>query len=94
MGRRAGFVRPDQVAVRKGYWSVCCDDGAICDTVIARGLDVFRLLPSEFLSGNEIGAAALADQGGVFNPQQQFRVTWPADPVVDRAYADQAARAK
>ncbi|MDH3404390.1 MAG: DUF305 domain-containing protein, partial [Acidobacteriota bacterium] len=48
-------------------------------------------LPSEHLSANEIAAAALADQG-VFNPQQQLRVTWPAEPVVARAYLDQLAR--
>src|SRR5690606_10922409 len=27
------------------------------------------------------------------NPQQQFPVTWPAHPVVARAYLDQLARA-
>ncbi|MBN1237012.1 MAG: DUF305 domain-containing protein, partial [Gammaproteobacteria bacterium] len=26
------------------------------------------------------------------NPQQQFRVTWPAEPVVARAYVDQLQR--
>ena len=57
-----------------------------------RGLDVLALLPSEYLSENEIAAAALADQGGVFNPQQQFRVRWPAEPVVARAYLDQLER--
>ncbi len=34
----------------------------------------------------------MADQGGVFNPQQQFRVDWPAEPVVARAYLDQLTR--
>lgn len=59
-----------------------------------RGLDVLALVPSEYLSKNEIAAAAMADQGAVFNPQQQFRVTWPADPVVARAYLDQLERSK
>ena len=45
------------------------------------------------LSANEIAAAALADQGGAFNPQQQYPVRWPAEPVVARAYADQLKRA-
>jgi hypothetical protein len=49
-------------------------------------------VPSEYLSDNEIAAAAVADQGGVFNPQQQFPVTWPAEPVVARAYVDQLQR--
>jgi hypothetical protein len=34
----------------------------------------------------------LADQGGRFNPQQQFPVAWPAEPVVARAYVDQLRR--
>ena len=29
----------------------------------------------------------------MFNPQQQFRVNWPADPVVARAYAEQMTAA-
>jgi hypothetical protein len=29
----------------------------------------------------------------VFNAQQQFAVTWPAEPVVARAYVDQLQRA-
>ncbi|MEL6324755.1 MAG: DUF305 domain-containing protein, partial [Pseudomonadota bacterium] len=48
---------------------------------------------SDYLTENEIAAAALADQGTVFNPQQQFRVSWPAEPVVAKAYADQIERA-
>jgi len=50
------------------------------------------LLPSEHLTENEIAAATLADQGKAFNPQQQFRVTWPAEPVVALAYMDQLRR--
>ncbi len=75
-----------------GYWSTYWYDGKIYGTEIARGLDVLALVPSEHLSENEIAAANLADQGRLFNPQQQFRVTWPAEPVVARAYVDQLAR--
>ena len=75
-----------------GYWSTYFYAGRIYGTEIVRGLDVFALEPSEFLSENEIAAAALADQGNVFNPQQQFPVTWPAEPVVARAYIDQLNR--
>jgi uncharacterized protein (DUF305 family) len=75
-----------------GYWSSYWYDGKIYATEIVRGLDVFALAPSEFLTENEIAAAALADQGGRFNPQQQFRVTWPAEPAVARAYVDQLRR--
>ena len=34
----------------------------------------------------------LADQGDTFNPQQQFSVSWPAEPVVAKAYVDQLSR--
>ena len=75
-----------------GYWSSYFYRGRIYATEIARGLDVFALKPSATLSVNEIAAAALADQGGVFNPQQQYPVIWPAEPVVARAYMDQLRR--
>ena len=75
-----------------GYWSTYWYHGHIYGTEIARGLDVLKLLPSEYLSENEVAAAAIADQGERFNPQQQFRITWPAEPVVARAYIDQLKR--
>jgi len=75
-----------------GYWSTYWYDGRIYGTEIARGLDIFALVPSEYLTENEIAAAELADQGELFNPQQQFPVTWPAVPVVARAYIDQLER--
>jgi uncharacterized protein (DUF305 family) len=77
-----------------GFWSAYWYDGLIYGTEIVRGLDVLALKPSEHLSEHEIAAAAVADQGGVFNPQQQFRVDWPDDPVVARAYLDQLERGK
>ena len=55
---------------------------------------MLALLPSEHLSVSEIAAAAVANQGGVFNPQQHFRVDWPDEPVVARAYIDQLERSK
>lgn len=81
------------VMISGGYWSSYWYDGRIYGTEIARGLDVFELVPSEFLSANEIAAAALADQGAVFNPQQQYQVRWPDHPVVGLAYIDQLVRA-
>jgi hypothetical protein len=80
--------------VTGGFWSAYWYRGRIYGSEIVRGLDVLALLPSELLSANEIEAAALADQGALFNPQQQFRVTWPAEPVVARAYLDQLERSK
>lgn len=76
-----------------GYWSAYFYNGHIYGTEIVRGLDVFALTPSEHLSESEIASAGLANQGGAFNPQQQFPVRWPAEPVVARAYLDQLQRA-
>ena len=87
-----GPITEDQL-VLGGYWSVYWYDGLLYATEIIRGIDVFDLTASEFLTENEIAAAKLADQGAVFNPQQQFQVTWPAEPVVARAYIDQLVRA-
>jgi hypothetical protein len=75
-----------------GFWSVYYYRGLIYGTEIVRGLDVLALTAGEHLSENEIAAAALADQGAAFNPQQQFQVTWPAEPAVALAYLDQLGR--
>ena len=76
-----------------GFWSAYWYQGLVYGTEIVRGLDVLSLVPSEALSANEIAAAALAVTGTAFNPQQQYRVRWPAEPVVARAYQDQLLRA-
>jgi hypothetical protein len=76
-----------------GYWSAYWYNGHIYATEIARGLDVFGLTPSEFLTQNEIDAAMLV-RSTVFNAQDQARITWPASSVVGRAYVDQLTRSK
>ncbi|MFA9199661.1 MAG: DUF305 domain-containing protein [Cypionkella sp.] len=74
-----GPVDKDQL-VTGGYWSAYWYNGRIYATEIARGLDVFALSPSEFLTAEEIAAAEAAIYpGSVFNPQTQTQVTWPAD---------------
>ncbi|MFN7917834.1 MAG: hypothetical protein U0Q55_20975 [Vicinamibacterales bacterium] len=76
-----------------GYWSAYWFNGQIYGSEIARGIDVFRLKPSEFLSQNEITAATLAHID-TFNPQDQTKVSWPNTAVVGRAYLDQLGRTK
>ena len=82
----------DTDLVTGGYWSTYWYQGRIYGTEIIRGIDVFALTPSEHLSANEIAAAEMANQGGLFNPQQQFPVTWPPEPTVSLAYLDQWLR--
>lgn len=84
----------EELLIIGGYWSTYFYGGKIYGTEIVRGLDVFELLPSDHLTANEIEAAELAMMDGVFNPQQQFAVTWPAEPVVAHAYIDQLERAE
>ena len=75
-----------------GFWSSYWYKGKIYGTEIIRGIDVLTLLPSEYLSENELAAANLAIQRDVFNPQTQYRINWPAEPVVALAYLDQLDR--
>jgi hypothetical protein len=76
-----------------GYWSAYWYNGQIYGSEIARGLDVFRLKPSEFLSQNEIDAASLV-RVEELNTQQQTKITWPASTPVALAYIDQLTRTK
>jgi hypothetical protein len=76
-----------------GYWSTYWYNGNIYGTEIARGIDVFRLTPSEHLTQNEIAAAVLV-RSTEFNAQQQTRIVWPESALVARAYLDQLTRGK
>ncbi|MEM9401196.1 MAG: DUF305 domain-containing protein [Pseudomonadota bacterium] len=78
--------------VGAGYWSTYFYNGYIYSTEIARGLDIHQLIPSEYLTENEIAAANLAMTEGIFNPQQQMGLEWPAHPTVAMAYIDQLKR--
>ncbi|WP_284126361.1 DUF305 domain-containing protein [Parerythrobacter aestuarii] len=76
-----GPVDDDQMVVG-GYWSAYWYNGRIYGTDIVRGIDVFALEPSEFLTAEEIAAAEGAIYpGDVFNPQTQTQVTWPEELV-------------
>jgi hypothetical protein len=77
--------------VTAGYWSVYWYNGYLYGSEIARGLDVFRLLPSEYLSANEVAAASEVRMD-TFNAQQQPRVSWRPSVAVAGAYLDQLTR--
>ena len=77
--------------VAGGFWSAYWNNGYIYASEISRGIDVFRLTPSAFLSKDELDAAALV-RTEESNVQQQARLAWPARAVVARAYLDQLGR--
>jgi hypothetical protein len=74
-----------------GYWSAYWYNGNIYGSEITRGIDVFRLKPSEYLTQNEIDAASLI-RTEELNTQVQTKITWPASTPVALAYLDQLAR--
>jgi hypothetical protein len=78
--------------VMGGYWSSYWYKGVIYGTEIARGVDVLEMVPSNFLSANEIAAANLTATAVLHNPQQQRQIDWPAEPVVALALMDQLRR--
>ncbi|MEP6690989.1 MAG: hypothetical protein ABJD07_07520 [Gemmatimonadaceae bacterium] len=77
--------------VDAGYWSAYWYNGYIVGSEIARGMDVFELKPSAFLSQNEIDAAKLVHADWM-NIQGQPQFVWPASFSVPRAYLDQLVR--
>ena len=74
-----------------GYWSTYWYNGYIYGSEITRGLDVFELQPSGFLTQNEIDAAKSVKLD-YFNTQGQVKFTWPASYSLARAYLDQLER--
>ncbi|MEO7501808.1 MAG: hypothetical protein ABIW94_04130 [Gemmatimonadaceae bacterium] len=77
--------------VMGGSWSSYWYNGVIVSSEIARGLDIFELTPSAFISQNEIDAAKTV----VFdhlNTQGQPKLVWPPSFALARAYADQLER--
>jgi hypothetical protein len=74
-----------------GYWSTYWYNGYIYGSEILRGLDVFELKPSGFISQNEIDAAKSVHLD-YFNTQGQVKFTWPKTYSLARAYLDQLER--
>jgi hypothetical protein len=87
-----GPIDPN-VLVLGGEWSAYWYNGYIYGSEIARGLDVFELTPTKFLTQNEIDAAKSV-QVGELNVQNQQRIEWPAQLVVAKAYLDQLSRSQ
>ena len=74
-----------------GSWSVYWYNGVMVSSEIARGLDIFELTPSQYLSQNEIDAAKTVHLD-YLNTQGQPKLVWPASYSLSRAYLDQVER--
>ncbi|HEV8076313.1 MAG TPA: hypothetical protein VGP66_10710, partial [Candidatus Acidoferrum sp.] len=67
-----------KMLVLGGDWSAYWYNGNIYASEIARGLDVFELTPSKFLTQNEIDAAKTVHVPDL-NVQNQQKIEWPAN---------------
>jgi hypothetical protein len=76
-----------------GDWSAYWYNGFIYGSEIARGIDVFKLTPSKYLTQHEIDAANQIHFTEL-NVQDQQKLVWPANFVVARAYIDQLERSQ
>jgi len=85
-----GPIDPNML-VLGGDWSAYWYNGRIYASEIARGLDIFELTPTQFLTQNEIDAAKTVRLTEL-NVQNQQKIEWPAQLVVAKAYLDQLTR--
>jgi hypothetical protein len=74
-----------------GFWSVYWYNGYIYGSEIARGVDVFRLTPSKFLTQEEIDASNQVHLD-ILNVQSQPKIVWPQNLIVGKAYVAQIER--
>jgi hypothetical protein len=82
-----------KMLVLAGDWSAYWYNGHVYASEIARGLDVFELTPTQFLTQNEIDAAK-AVRVATLNVQNQEKIEWPRTLVVAKAYVDQLERSQ
>jgi len=87
-----GPIDPN-VLVLGGDWSAYWYNGQIYASEIARGLDIFELTPTKFLTQNEIDAAKTVKVAEL-NVQNQQKIEWPKNLTVAKAYIDQLERSQ
>ena len=85
-----GPIDPN-VLVLGGSWSAYWYNGRIYSSEISRGLDIFELTPTKFLSQNEIDAAKSVKVAEL-NVQNQQKIVWPKGKAAGLAYVDQLER--
>jgi len=76
-----------------GDWSAYWYNGDVYASEIARGLDIFELTPTKFLTQNEIDAAKTVHVAEL-NVQNQEKIEWPRNLTVAKAYVDQLERSQ
>jgi hypothetical protein len=74
-----------------GSWSAYWYNGVIVSSEIARGLDIYELVPSGLITENELAAAKTVKMP-YLNTQDQQRLVWAPSFALARAYLDQLAR--
>jgi hypothetical protein len=82
-----------KMLVLGGDWSAYWYNGHVYASEIARGLDVFELTPTKFLTKNEIDAAKTIHVAEL-NVQNQEKIEWPRQLIVAKAYVDQLERSQ
>jgi len=82
-----------KMLVLGGSWSAYWYNGHIYSSEIARGMDIFELTPTQFLSQNEIDAAKSV-RVAELNVQNQEKIEWSRQLVVAKAYVDQLERSQ
>lgn len=80
-----------KMLVLGGSWSAYWYNGRIYSSEISRGLDIFELTPSKFLTQNEIDAAKSVKVAEL-NVQNQKKIVWPKNKATGLAYIDQIER--
>ena len=81
----------DHKFIDGGEWSAYWYNGYVYGSEIARGLDVFKLVPNQYISANEIAAAEQIHQAE-FNAQAPTPIAYPATYITAKAYVDQLVR--
>lgn len=87
-----GAIDP-KMLVLAGSWSAYWYNGNIYSAEIARGLDIFELTPTKYLTQNEIDAAKTV-QMAQLNVQSQEKIEWKRQLIVAKAYLDQLERSQ
>jgi hypothetical protein len=77
--------------VGAGSWSAYWYNGVIVSSEIARGLDIYELMPNGLITQNEIDAAKTV-HFDYLNVQDQPKLVWPPSFALVRAYLDQLTR--